>query len=270
MERGARPPRVPFEAARVEPLGSGVNTKEFKFERLSAGGVRGARHNTRGACAPQIHLRFLPSIFSIFILSLGLLLFQHMSSDMHDDADHLTTLGWTMFALYLIAALLSFRAAVSVRNQSSAVGRQQSSETSRIWIWLAVLLAALGLNKPLDLQTRLIELGRHLARQANLPPNLPGLHVLFFLGFLLAIMALFAVVMIRLPAQIAKFGRQLPLAAGGSSLVCLYIVIRAASIDSVDQMLGFDLEHIPFLWLLEAGGLMLIAVQALLNFHRQR
>jgi hypothetical protein len=30
-------------------------------------------------------------------------------------------------------------------------------------------------------------------------------------------------------------------------------------------MQGFDLEQIPFLWLLEAGGLMLIIVQALRN-----
>jgi len=71
--------------------------------------------------------------------------------------------------------------------------------------------------------------------------------------------------MFRLPGQIGRFGRQLPLAAGGCALVCAYIVIRAASIDHIDQMQGFDLEQIPFLWLLEASGLMLIIVQALRN-----
>jgi hypothetical protein len=170
-------------------------------------------------------------------------------------AGQLTALGWTMFALYLAAAGLSFRAA--------AVCRFRDAELGRIWNWLAAGLAALGFNKPLDLQTRLIETGRQAARQANLLPCLPELHLLFFLGFMLAIMALLAVVMLRWPAQIARFGRQLPWAAGGSVLVCLYIVIRAASIDSVDQMLGYDWETIPFLWLLEAGGLLLIMVQSL-------
>jgi hypothetical protein len=187
-----------------------------------------------------------------------------MSSDMH-VAGQLTALGWTMFALYLVAALLSFRAAVSVRSHSSAVSRQQSSETSRIWIWLGAVLTALGLNKQLDLQTRLIEFGRYLAHQANLLPFLPGLHVLFFLGFVLAITMLFAVAMLRLRAVIGTFGRQLPLAAGGCALICTYILIRAASIDSVDRMLGYDWDTIPFLWLLEAGGLLLIIAQAFRN-----
>jgi hypothetical protein len=180
-----------------------------------------------------------------------------MDSNMHNGS-HLTVVGWTNFALYMIAALLAFRAAASVRSQ-------QPSETSRIWLWLGAILAALGLNKQLDLQTLLIELGRQGARREHLLEYRPELHVLFFLGFILGIIALFIAVRFRLPGQIGRFGRQLPLAAGGCAMVCSYIVIRAASIDSVDQMLGFDLERIPFLWLLEAGGLLLIIAQALRN-----
>jgi hypothetical protein len=168
-----------------------------------------------------------------------------MNSEMH-LAGHLTALGWITFALYMIAALLSFRAA--------AVSRFKNSDAmDRIWIWLGAILAVLGLNKQLDLQTLLIELGRQIARTGRL------------YDFVLVIIALFVAVMFRLPGQIGRFGRQLPLAAGGCALVCAYIVIRAASIVHIDQMQGFDLERIPFLWLLEAGGLMLIIVQALRN-----
>ena len=181
---------------------------------------------------------------------------------MHADG-HLTTLGWTTFALYLIAALLSFRAAASVRSHSSAVHSQQSSETGRVWVWLGGVLAVLGLNKPLDLQTRLIKLGRQIADAENLSAYRRKLHAIFFLGFALVVITLFLVVMLRFPAKAGSFARQLPLAAGGCALVCAYIVIRAASITNVDLMLGFDLERIPFLWLLEAGGLLLIIVQAL-------
>jgi len=179
-----------------------------------------------------------------------------MNSDMHMDG-HLTVLGWTNFALYLVAALLAFRAAfVSSR-------LPWSSETGRVWVWLGVILAMLGLNKQLDLQTLLIKLGRQIAGKENLSANRAELHVLFFLGFILGIIALFVAVRFRLPGHIGRFGRQLPLAAVGCVLVCAYIVIRAASIDRVDLMLGFDFERIPFLWLLEAGGLLLIITQAL-------
>lgn len=173
-------------------------------------------------------------------------------------AGHLTALGWTTFALYMIAALLSFRAAVVSRSYNSAA-------LGRIWVWFGVILAVLGLNKQLDLQTWLMELGRQIAGKENLSAYRAGLHVLFFLGFMLGIIALFAALMLRSSATMGRFGRQLPLAAGGCVLVCAYIVIRAASIENVDLMLGFDLERIPFLWLLEAGGLLLIMVQALRN-----
>jgi hypothetical protein len=180
---------------------------------------------------------------------------QTMNSEMHTDG-HLTALGWTNFALYLIAALLSFRTAASVRGQ-------QSSATGRVWLWIGVILAALGLNKQFDLQTLLIELGRQFAGADHLRAYRAELHALFFLGFMLAIILLLALVMLRFSAEAVRFARQLPLAAAGCILVCAYIVIRAVSIDNVDLMLGFDFERIPFLWLLEAGGLLLIIVQAL-------
>ncbi len=186
-----------------------------------------------------------------------------MNSDMHDSAGHLTALGWTGFALYLIAALLSFRAAASNRSQSSAVSSQQFYETGRVWMWVGIILAALGLNKPLDMQTRLINLGRQIAGRENLSAHWTGLHVLFFMGFILLVVALIAVVLSRFTAEIRQFARQLPLAAAGIILICIYILIRAASINRVDQMLGFKLDHVPHIWLLEAGGLLLIIVQAL-------
>ena len=179
-----------------------------------------------------------------------------MNSDMHNDSGHLTALGWTSFALYLVTALLAFRAAASVRGSPS-------SEISRVWFCLGVILAVLGLNKPLDFQTMLIRLGRFVAIKENLFEHRLQLHALSFLGFVLVIIALIIAARFRSPGRIGRVGRQLPLAAGGCALVCAYIVIRAASIGHIGQALGFDLEHIPFLWLLEAGGLLLIIVQAL-------
>jgi hypothetical protein len=69
--------------------------------------------------------------------------------------------------------------------------------------------------------------------------------------------------LLRFSADIRTFARQFPLAISGCGLICAYIVIRTALIDNVDLMLGVSLKQIAFLWLLEAGGLLLIMVQAL-------
>ncbi len=180
------------------------------------------------------------------------------------DAGRLTGLGWAAFALYLTAALLSFGAArASARRQSAAARGQGSSETGRLWFGLGVMLAALGLNKPLNLQTRLIELGRHLAGRANLSAHATGLHLVFFLGFVLLVIALGSVIRFRFAAPLGRFARRQPLAAAGCALIFIYILIRAVSIDRVDQMLGFNLDQSPCLWMLEAGGLLLLIAQAL-------
>lgn len=178
-----------------------------------------------------------------------------MNSDMH-VAGHLTALGWTMLALYLVAASLAFRAAV-------VSGPQYSAAMGRVWICLGVLLGVLGLNKQVDLQTLLIELGRNIARSEHLFAYRRELYLVFFLGFMLGIIALLTAVMLRFSADVGKFARQFPLAISGCSLICIYIVIRAAFIDNVNRMLGLDPNGIPFLWLLEGGGLLLIMVQAL-------
>jgi hypothetical protein len=179
-----------------------------------------------------------------------------MDSNMH-VAGQLTALGWTMLALYLVVALLAFRtAAVSGSANSTAMGR--------VWVCLGIILTALGLNKQLDLQTSLIELGRHIALREHLFAYRLELYFVFFLGFILTIIALFAAFILRFSTDVGKFARQFPLATSGCGLICAYIIIRAAFIDNLNRILGFDLSQIPFLWLLEAGGLLLIMVQALL------
>jgi hypothetical protein len=183
-----------------------------------------------------------------------------MDSQMH-VGNQLTVLGWIMLGLYLVAAFLAVCAALVAGSKNSAAMR-------RVWICLGVILAILGLNKQFDLQTMLIELGRRIAYGENLLPYRRELYVLFFLGFMLAVIALFAAVLVRFSTDLGKYARDFPLAAGGCGLIGVYIVIRAATIDHVDRMLGFDLERVPFLWLLEASGLLLIMVQALRTMAR--
>ena len=178
-----------------------------------------------------------------------------MNSGMH-SAGHLTALGWTSCALYFLAALLAFRAAaVSRLHDSPAI--------ARLWHWLAAALALLGLNKAIELQTWFIAAGRQVVRMSGLPEYRNVFHAVFFLVFMLGLISLLVVLIFRLPVALGRFGRHWPLAAAGCALICVYIVIRAAFIEHVDQILGLSPKPIPFLWLLETGGLLLIIVDAL-------
>ncbi|MGH7979411.1 MAG: hypothetical protein ACREE6_08545 [Limisphaerales bacterium] len=178
-----------------------------------------------------------------------------MDSDMH-VAGQLTALGWTMLALYVISALLAFRAASKCRSAGSVA-------MGRVWICLGVALGILGLNKQLDLQTLLIKMGRNLAIREHLFPHRMQLYAGFFLAFMLAMIGVIVATTFRFSAQMKMFARQYPFAACGCALICAYIVLRAAFIDNVNLMLNLAIKEIPFVWLLEAGGILLIAAQAL-------
>lgn len=173
---------------------------------------------------------------------------------MHNSAGELTKLGWFSFALYMAAALLSFRAATVLRLPEVAAQR-------RVWFGLGSLLIALGLNKPLNLQTLLIKLGHQVADKEHLMPYRIELYAGFFTGFLLVLSAVCLLILPGLKTQIRAFSHLYPLASVGFLLICAYVVLRAASITHVDQVLRFDLERIPFLWVMEAGGLLLIIIQ---------
>ncbi len=177
------------------------------------------------------------------------------------SAGHLTALGWVSFALYLAAACLSLCAAAACRPPDSAA-------PGRIWCWLATILAMLGFNKVIDLQTLLIHAGHQMAQAAHLQEYRLAFHALIFLALMLAFAALLAMLLLRRPAAALTFGRRLPLAACGCLLIFAYSALRAASIDHIDQMLRFNLERIPLLWLVEAGGLVLIMADALRCLRR--
>ena len=164
-----------------------------------------------------------------------------------------TALGWTTFVLYLLAAGLCFR--------SARVGhaKDQESKFARIRRVLAVLLFLLGLNKQLDLQTILIEWGRRLAMATGTYQHHRDIQLVFFTG--LAVGLIVTVAACR--QLLFAFAARHRVCAVGFGLVGLYTFIRAGSIDHVDEMLGFDFERIPGLWVLEVAGLVLVIATAI-------
>ena len=66
----------------------------------------------------------------------------------------LMMMGWVTVTAYLAAAYLCYRAG------RGGIGEQLPPRVARIWYGLAVLLLALGINKQLDLQLLIRDLGK--------------------------------------------------------------------------------------------------------------
>ena len=72
--------------------------------------------------------------------------------------------GWIVTIAYLMACVLCFLAG---RKELAESRKHGSIGVAWFWFGLAVLLLSLGVNKQLDLQTLLTEIGRQVARQGG-------------------------------------------------------------------------------------------------------
>ncbi len=159
--------------------------------------------------------------------------------------------AWVLVALYFAAATLSWRSARQLR------------PTARLerwwWLGLSALLIALGINKQLDLQTALTELGRVVTRELGIV----GLRALMRWG---------AVIGLGLGALVAgwvlvRLARRAPrptqLAVWATAALLGFIVLRAASFYRVGLGRGGVNISWPIVWLLEFVPLLTICIGAM-------
>ncbi len=124
----------------------------------------------------------------------------------------------------------------------------------RFWKVLLIGLVLLGINKQLDLQTALSEIGRIMAHKQGWYPERHKFQIAFIAGIVIVAMALLSTV---LPAMLCAPSATLWALLVGTGLV-LFVSIRATSFHSVDAVLGSTISGLRINWLLETGGLMTI------------
>jgi hypothetical protein len=165
-----------------------------------------------------------------------------------------TVIGWVTVAAYLVAALGSFRAAW--REPQTANGR--SSRPATFWLVLCALLVALAINKQLDLQSLVTQIGRDVIRSWGLYRQRRELQV----GFISAV----ALVCAAATGAIVWFARRTLrdrwLALVGTVFIFGFVVIRAASFHHVDTFLAARIGGVKWNWVLELGGIAAIAISA--------
>ena len=167
-----------------------------------------------------------------------------------------TPIAWLTVVLYALCAWQCHRLAAG---HAGPLGR---SET-RLWWILALGLAALGINKQLDLQTALTEFARSLAYQDGWYERRRAVQLLF----IYAVAALAGCAAIAM----AYLAREAPLATlaatAGSACLLAFVAMRAASFHHFDRFIGSEYLGLRMNWILEIAGNCIILFGARLRWR---
>ncbi|WP_435011801.1 hypothetical protein P12x_006035 (plasmid) [Tundrisphaera lichenicola] len=166
-----------------------------------------------------------------------------------------TVVGWVTVVAYLLAAAACARAAW----REPMPGGRRRSRPSGFWLTLSVAMLLLGINKQIDLQTLFTLLGRRILKANGLHQDRRTYQALF-LGCVAASSLLLLIVSLWLARR--SF-RHRWLALVGMAFLMGFVVIRAASFHHVDTLLASQLGGLKWNWILELGGIVVVAAGAI-------
>lgn len=157
--------------------------------------------------------------------------------------------GWITVAAYAIALVLCYLC----QRQAPPRGPHRY-----FWVGMALTMAALGVNKQLDLQTWFTEVGRDLALQYGWYAHRRVVQASFIAAMVVAGVCLMAWLTQRLK-DLDAYARR---AAYGLVVLGVFVLVRAASFHHVDTLLGLRWNNIAVNALLELGGISAIVHSA--------
>ena len=141
--------------------------------------------------------------------------------------------------------------------------RYSKSPDRKIWYTVSILFFGLGINKQLDLQSALTELGRVLAYDEGWYAQRQIVQLYFIIG--VALVCGWAVIKLLIWARRAPFPTWLGVV--GAILVIGFVLIRAASFHHIDRFIGSTVLGFRWNWILEMGG---ICVVLLASYWRKK
>jgi hypothetical protein len=156
-------------------------------------------------------------------------------------------MGWFTVAAYALAAFLAWRV------------WSQNRERNRVWFGVTVLMAFLCLNKQMDLQSLVTDIGREIARFFGEYEHRRGFQK-FFIIAVLAIVAIFGPLFAW---KYRTFLKGHKLLAAGLVFLLTFIVVRAISFHHMDVFLKKSRAGgVKMNWILELTGIGLVALAA--------
>jgi hypothetical protein len=188
-------------------------------------------------------------------------------------------MGWITVVAYLWASYLCFAVHRTWRSAAGSTARgwalgpialallgqrrrlaalPEAARMSALWKALAIGLLLLGINKQLDLQTALTEMGRIVAHSQGWYERRRRVQIDFIIGVVLAGVWLVRSVLLLAGENLPRLG----LALVGVVFLCCFVAIRASSFHHVDILLGTYLGGLKVNWIMELGGIALVGFGA--------
>jgi hypothetical protein len=171
-----------------------------------------------------------------------------------------TPVGWITVVAYLVATVACGRTWIADR-RARHLGHLASPA---FWMVLTALLLFLGINKQLDLQTLLGDVGRRAAKAQGWYENRRVYQVLF-----IAALAIAGLIALGAFSWLAKSQwRRNFVALLGTVFLYVFVLVRASSIHHVDVFLRWEFLGLKWNWILELGGISVVGVGAYLARRR--
>ncbi|HEY1121608.1 MAG TPA: hypothetical protein VGE67_08400 [Haloferula sp.] len=156
-------------------------------------------------------------------------------------------MGWFTVAAYALAAFLAWRV------------WSQNRERNKVWFGVTVLMAFLCLNKQMDLQSLVTDIGREISRLFDQYENRRTYQKIFIFA-VLGIVAIFGPLFAW---KYRAFLKGHKLLAAGIVFLLTFIVVRAISFHHMDVFLKTSRAGgVKMNWVLELTGIGLVALAA--------
>lgn len=159
-----------------------------------------------------------------------------------------TWMGWLVFLLYFASATLCYFASL-----------KKARPDTIVWLCATLLMIALGINKQLDFQTLLTEIGRVVLSAFGLLEHRLLVQYSFVFLMLLTLTG-FAFAAKR---AIGRHFERFALLFVGLTSILIFFLLRAASFHHVDRLLGIPVLGITSNFMLETSGIVIVAVSAI-------
>ncbi len=156
--------------------------------------------------------------------------------------------GWITVALYLLSSF-------SCWTTAAVVGRCDRVD-AQIWRTISVVFFFLGINKQLDLQSAMTEIGRMLAFAGGWYESRRTVQIDFIVGVAAICLATISLaVFLARKSPIQTWG-----ALVGSTFVFGYVTIRAALFHHFDRFISSRYLGFRWNWILEITGIAVVLV----------
>lgn len=158
-----------------------------------------------------------------------------------------TITGWVTVAVYFVVAVICLKAAFSTNTEKL---------TKNFWLFLTLFLMALGINKQLDLQILLTQLGKDIAIEQGWYKYRRIVQA----GFIILIGVIGLTTLTLLKKTYQNTNSSFKVALTGCSILFLFIFTRASSFHHTDIFKSLNLADIKIYSVLELGGLLVIGL----------